>query len=292
MYPFPRELVEHIFAYLDKSSLSSCSTVCSSWRHPARFHLFRTIFVVAGDVTGTHDLPAFRSFLEAPSSYEVVSMVKEVVIRGDAQSPHIRTGKVSPSDVEVVRRRIPNIRYLKFKHLYLCSYPYESAQDQDYDIPGIPLRELSLHDVYFDLPGQPTELALCFEDVPSCSLVELLSLFTSVSRLHFHAVDSSALPYDDMYLASARTEGQKVSRRFRVEKLIWKRDKSFGLPDVSLEVLKHSPRGLRYMKDVDLDGDHSTVNLFLQAAGQTLKSLALHLKELSKRDSVRSYLPH
>ena len=27
MYPFPRELVEHIFAYLDKSSLSSCSTV-------------------------------------------------------------------------------------------------------------------------------------------------------------------------------------------------------------------------------------------------------------------------
>ena len=285
MHSFPQELIDSVFLFLDKPTLSACTTVCQRWLASARPALFRTIIIL--HETKKHNIDSFIAYLKSDYSLNMAKYIKKLLIRGDRQT-RFTFGfvRLTASHLDVALKMLPSVHSLQMSHVSLSSCKSEL---QGWKLPR-PMKNLSLTRVYFELPMAPVDPT---DDsiTSSCSLVELFNLFSSVSVLRLSGLEvdwrRDSVFGTEARLAAAQAAGQRISKFFDVKTFIQKRHA--WVDEIVFKLLNCSPNGLSTLLSKEVDDHIFAANHVVPVIGPNLNHFGIRFGYLEDRDNaVRS----
>ena len=197
----PRELVDMVVSHLDNNDLAACCLVSHYWRLSALPELFHTfsVMVVKENSWGyrrTLDPPcdknplhisAFNGFLASPTSQDVRTFIKQLIIRGGQSDEE---EELSIFELDAIIAKLPRLETLQLEVL-LLSTP-GTLMPPGWLNPR-PLEMLALDRVSCKLPPWIEESSPHLGDClrsrgDQCVFVELINLFSSIVYLELHDV--------------------------------------------------------------------------------------------------------
>ena len=275
----PRELVDEVCGHLadSKSSLAACSRLSKHWHASARPLLFHTVTLSKPRLSHRR-LGRFLKFLNRQSSVYVASLIKRFIIRAFYEDRF----STNVSKLEPILCKLPSLEAFQLEHVMLTCVGngYRSSMHPK------PLAHLRLSSVDFELPsrhGLTVHLMESRSDITvSCSLVELLNLFTSVKTLdlddvmptweHFTLQDNTGAR---LIVGLAKAAGRRLASTFRVSEVKATMDTA-PTQIQALEILRESGC-LNSLQVFEVDEEAGPFNSLEKSTFSTVHSFGLSL---------------
>lgn len=286
----PREVVDLICNLLSGNSLRACSTVNFIWSASSRALLFRAVKLVqvmpkrSSSVTVAHplDIGWFHEFLSSTSGKALAIRVRELAIYGTTPGGVVRPPITAPG-ISRLLDKLPTCHTLHLQHLVVHCSPQMLT-------PNFTARSLNclvLSDIGFHLEclhGDEEQSAAVAHPNVTCSLIEILNLFSTIQTLRISAVHKiSDLDYynhprrEELDMALAKAATAKLARGVKVGRIITTRTRDVN--DLALDLLKG---GCCELDFAHLEEHTEVCKRFFRSAGTQIRTICLLLPDLPR----------